>query len=72
MACAESAALSAAEVDAAIYFLSEVTPHRQPQTVLATWRQRVFIGLDRIAPDRIDALGLPTDRTVVVGRDVVI
>ncbi len=71
-ACAESDALSAAEVDAAIYFLSEVTPHRQPQTVVATWRQRVYIGLDRIAPDRIDALGLPTDRTVVVGRDVVI
>ncbi|WP_157970521.1 KUP/HAK/KT family potassium transporter [Nakamurella deserti] len=64
--------MTGVDVDAAIYFLSEVTPHRRPQTVPATWRQRVYIGLDRIAPDRIDALGLPTDRTVVVGRDVVI
>ncbi len=62
--------LAGVDVDGAIYFLSEVTPHRRPQSVLATWRQRVYIGLDRVAPDRIDALGLPTGRTVVVGRDV--
>ena len=70
LACTETPELAGIDVDAVIYFLSEVTPHYRSHLVLATWRQRVFIGLDRLAPDRVDALGLPTDRTVVVGRDV--
>ncbi|GAA2003295.1 KUP/HAK/KT family potassium transporter [Nakamurella flavida] len=70
LACDEAPELARVDVAAAIYFLSDVTPHYRARTVVATWRQRVFIGLDRLAPERIDSLGLPNGRTVVVGRDV--
>ncbi|MBM9465997.1 KUP/HAK/KT family potassium transporter [Nakamurella leprariae] len=68
--------MAGADVERAIYFLSDVTPqyHSPDQTrpVLTTWRQRLYIGLERLAPERVDVLGLPADRTVSVGRDVVL
>ena len=36
---------------------------------MATWRQRLFLVLDRLATDRVDQLSLPRARTIRLGRE---
>ncbi|SDS93602.1 KUP system potassium uptake protein [Nocardioides scoriae] len=37
---------------------------------MARWRQRVYLALDRVTPDAVDLFRLPSERTVVIGRQV--
>ncbi|TKV56433.1 potassium transporter Kup [Nakamurella flava] len=52
------------------FVLSHVSPRHQATALALSWRQRIFSALHRLGPERADVLGLPTDRTISVGRDV--
>lgn len=52
------------------FVLSHVSPRHRASALALSWRQRLFSALHRLGPERADVLGLPTDRTISVGRDV--
>lgn len=52
------------------FVLSHVSPRHRASALVLSWRQRIFSALHRLGPERADVLGLPTDRTISVGRDV--
>ena len=52
------------------FVLSHVSPRHRSSALVLSWRQRIFSALHRLGPARADVLGLPTDRTISVGRDV--
>ncbi len=51
------------------FFVSDPIPRLSRHSPLATWRQRVFLVIDRLSTDRVEQLSLPLDRTVVIGRE---
>ncbi len=62
-------ALSGVDPANAAYFLSEAIPHLSRDRTMATWRQRLFLVVDRLATDRVDQLSLPRARTIRIGRE---
>jgi KUP system potassium uptake protein len=62
-------ALSDIDPDTATYVVSEPIPRITEDGRMARWRQRIFVGVDRLATDRVEQLSLPRDRSIVVGRE---
>jgi KUP system potassium uptake protein len=67
---AEPDLLSSLDPDRAIFVVSALTFRASRSAPWALWRQRVFLGMDRLARDKADQLSLPRDRTVVIGREL--
>jgi KUP system potassium uptake protein len=67
---AEPDLLSSLDPDRAIFVVSALTFCTSRSAPWALWRQRVFLGMDRLARDKADQLSLPRDRTVVIGREL--
>ena len=61
--------LTGVDPASAAYFLSEAIPRLSRDRTMATWRQRLFLVLDRLATDRVDQLSLPRARTIRIGRE---
>jgi len=59
-----------ANVDEASYFLSRGTIKRTSAPGMVRWRKALFLGLAHNAADPAAYFGLPTERTVTMGRDV--
>ena len=54
----------------ASYFLSTIDVHLGPATDMATWRQHLFLATSRLTTDAAEALGLPRERTLILGSRV--
>jgi KUP system potassium uptake protein len=54
----------------ALFVISEPIVRTSGHSSMARWRRQLFVALDRLAPDRIDQLALPRDRTLVIGREL--
>jgi KUP system potassium uptake protein len=57
-------------LDAASYFLSKIELKKGPAPTMAVWRKHLFIATSHITADAAEHLGLPRDRTVVMGSQV--
>lgn len=55
--------------DTALYFISTPVPRFNRSSRMFRWAQRLFLTLDRLAPDPLDVIALPRDRTTVFGRE---
>jgi KUP system potassium uptake protein len=56
--------------DAASYFVSRMTLRRTPLPGMRAWRKQLFIVLAHNAASQAEFMGLPIDRTVVMGSHV--
>lgn len=54
----------------AMFFVSHPVVVFDPGSSMMRWRQRLFLGLDRMTPDAVDLFDLPSGRTVVIGRQI--
>jgi KUP system potassium uptake protein len=54
----------------ATFFISTPVPRYNPSSRMFRWSQRLFLAIDRLAPDPLDVIELPRDRTIVLGREV--
>ena len=54
------------DVDHATYFLSESDVRAGPKPLMAAWRKRLYIAISHLASEP-GHLGLPSDRTVIIG-----
>jgi KUP system potassium uptake protein len=57
-------------LDDASYFLSKIELKAGPAPTMAPWRKRLFIATSYITADAADYLGLPRDRTVIMGSGI--
>ena len=57
-------------VDEASYFLSKIELKKGPAPTMAPWRKRLFIATSYITADAAEHLGLPRDRTVIMGSQI--
>ena len=57
-------------VDQASYFLSKIELKKGPEPTMAAWRKRLFITTSYITADAAEYLGLPRDRTVIMGSQI--
>jgi len=57
------------DVDGASYFMSDIALRAGPEPTMALWRKRLFIAISRMTSDA-DYLGLPLDRTVIIGARI--
>ncbi|MET0494838.1 MAG: KUP/HAK/KT family potassium transporter [Actinoplanes sp.] len=57
-------------LDEASYFLSKIELIRGPAPTMAPWRKRLFIATSYITADAAEFLGLPRDRTVIMGSRI--
>jgi KUP system potassium uptake protein len=57
-------------LDDASYFLSKIELTRGPAPTLAPWRKRLFIATSYLTADAAEFLGLPRDRTVIMGSRI--
>ncbi len=57
-------------VDKAVFFISTPIPRYNSHSRMFRWAQTLFLALTRLAPDQIDLIDLPRDRTIVLGREV--
>jgi len=64
--------LGALDPESAVFFASVPIPLYDARGDMARWRQRVFLLLDRLATDPVDQLRLPRERTIVLGREVML
>jgi KUP system potassium uptake protein len=62
--------LSTLDPDRALFVVTQLQLSTSPEAPWATWRQRVFLGMERLARDKADQLSLPRDRTLVIGREL--
>jgi KUP system potassium uptake protein len=67
---AEPRLLSALDPDQALFVVSELNLSASRAAPWALWRQRIFLGMNRLARDKADQLSLPRARTVVIGREL--
>ncbi|HWE12109.1 MAG TPA: KUP/HAK/KT family potassium transporter [Solirubrobacteraceae bacterium] len=58
------------DLEHATFFVSRMTIVPTGGTGLTGWRKRLFIGMARNANSPIDHFGLPSQRTVMIGRQV--
>jgi KUP system potassium uptake protein len=61
--------LSGIDATAALYLVSDPIPQASSNGGMATWRQHLFLAVDRLATDRVEQLSLPRDRAIVIGRE---
>jgi KUP system potassium uptake protein len=57
-------------LDEASYFLSKIELTKGPAPTMAAWRKRLFIATSYITSDAAEYLGLPRDRTVIMGSRI--
>jgi KUP system potassium uptake protein len=57
-------------LDEASYFLSKIELKKGPSPSMAPWRKRLFIATSYITADAAEYLGLPRDRTVIMGSQI--
>jgi KUP system potassium uptake protein len=57
-------------VGEASYFLSKIELTKGPAPTMAPWRKRLFIATSYITADAAEYLGLPRDRTVIMGSRI--
>jgi KUP system potassium uptake protein len=57
-------------LDEASYFLSKIELKKGTAPTMATWRKRLFIATSYITADAAEHLGLPRDRTVIMGSQI--
>jgi KUP system potassium uptake protein len=60
------------DLEHASYFVSRITITPSDAPPLRTWRKKLFIAMARNASSPIDAFGLPSDRTVMMGSQIAI
>jgi KUP system potassium uptake protein len=58
------------DLEHASYFVSRITITPTEAPPLRTWRKKLFITMARNASSPIDAFGLPSDRTVMMGSQI--
>jgi KUP system potassium uptake protein len=54
----------------ATFFISTPIPRYNSHSGMFRWAQTLFLALTRLAPDELDLIDLPRDRTIVLGREV--
>ncbi len=57
-------------LDQASWFLSKIELKKGSAPTMATWRKRLFIATSHVTADAAEHLGLPRDRTVVMGSQI--
>jgi len=57
-------------LDDASYFLSKIELTRGPAPTMEPWRKRLFIATSYLTADAAEFLGLPRDRTVIMGSRI--
>lgn len=62
--------LELVDPDSTVFFLSLPVVTFSTESTMMRWRQRLFLGIIRLAPDPVELLELPRDRTVVIGREI--
>ena len=58
------------DVDRALFVVTQLQLTTSRDAPWATWRQRVFLAMERLARDKADQLSLPRERTLVIGREL--
>ncbi|WP_323513252.1 KUP/HAK/KT family potassium transporter [Subtercola sp. RTI3] len=53
----------------ATFFISSPVPRFNGASKMFRWAQVIFLALDRLAPDPLDLIELPRDRTIVLARE---
>jgi KUP system potassium uptake protein len=62
--------LDGLDPDTTMFFVSDPVVVFDRRASMPRWRQRVYLALDRVTPDAVDLFRLPSERTVVIGRQV--
>ena len=57
-------------LDTASYFISKIELTKGPEPTMAPWRKHLFIATSYITADAAEFLGLPRDRTVIMGSKI--
>jgi KUP system potassium uptake protein len=57
-------------LDEASFFISKIELKKGPAPTMAAWRKRLFIATSYITADAAEHLGLPRDRTVIMGSQI--
>jgi KUP system potassium uptake protein len=60
------------DLEHASYFVSRITITPTGAPGMASWRKKLFVGMARNAASPIEAFGLPSDRTVIMGSQVAV
>jgi KUP system potassium uptake protein len=60
------------DLEHASYFVSRITITPTDAPGMARWRKKLFVAMARNAASPIEAFGLPTDRTVIMGSQVAV
>ena len=58
------------DLEHASYFVSRITISPTSTPAPRAWRKKLFIAMARNAASPIDAFGLPSDRTVMMGGQI--
>ena len=66
----DKAALSDFAASRATFFISTPIPRYNRDSKMLRWSQVLFLAIDRLAPDPVDVIELPRDRTIVLGREI--
>jgi KUP system potassium uptake protein len=67
---AEPGLLAELDPDTALFVVTQLQLGTSRDAPWAQWRQRLFLGMERLARDRADQLSLPRRRTIVIGREL--
>ncbi|KQT92083.1 hypothetical protein ASG49_08935 [Marmoricola sp. Leaf446] len=62
--------LDGLDPDTTMFFVSDPVVVFDRRASMPRWRQRVYLAIDRVTPDAVDLFRLPSERTVVIGRQV--
>lgn len=62
--------LAGLDPDATIFFVSVPVVGFSRHSSMTWWRQRLFLGVNRLTTDPVELLALPRHRTIVIGREV--
>lgn len=54
----------------ATFFIATPVPRYNRKSKMFRWAQILFLAIDRLAPDPLDLIELPRDRTIVLGREI--
>jgi KUP system potassium uptake protein len=66
----EPDALADLDLEEALFVASQLRLSTTREAPWAIWRQRLFLGMERLARDKADQLSLPRTRTLVIGREL--
>lgn len=62
--------LAGLDPESTVYFVSVPVVGFSRHSSMTWWRQRLFLGVNRLTSDPVDLLALPRHRTIVIGREV--